>query len=51
MTQVATNEKDSLNIEETKSFLNLWLLAISLIVNYFFNPYSEVSDTSIKTLA
>ena len=51
MTQVPTNEKDSLNIEETKSFLNLWLLAISLMVNYFFFFFSEVSDTSIKTLA
>ena len=51
MAQAPTNEKDFLNTQEVKNFLNLWLLEISLILNYLFNPYSAVHDTSIKTLA
>ena len=45
-----TNEKDSLKIEGVKSFFNLWLFAILLMLNYLFNPYSAVPDISIKTL-
>ena len=33
MTQAPANEKDCLNIPEDKNFLNLWLLAISLMLN------------------
>ena len=51
MTKAPTNEKDSLNIQEVKSFLNLELLAISLMRNSLFNPFPEVPGTSVKTLA
>ena len=50
-TQAPTNDKYSLNIQEVKKFLNLWLLAISLMLDKLFNPYLGVPDTSTKTLA
>ena len=45
------NEKDSLSIQEVKSFLILLLFAILLMLNLLFNPYSAVPDAFIKTLA
>ena len=51
MTQAPTNDKYSLNIQEVKKFLDVLLLAISLILDKLFNPYLGVPDTSIKALA
>ena len=46
MIQAPTTEKDSLSIQEVKSFLNFWLLAITGAK--LFNPYPAVPYTSTK---